>query len=309
MKNVSSPTRVGDSSSFEGTITRVAILEANFGRAVLEMTLENRENTLNVIFEPDSLSHSLPDTSWGPIRLLYPSPESATERPVTGYKLSRIDTLNGLDYLPASQVSRQDLVDDVETWVRTCPVPVLRQFTWRVLGQSRVGVPFFQARASQDHHHAFVGGLADHSLAVARLTLQSLPDMNEREAWLCAIAGLMHDIGKIRCFDEHGTIEPGFVLKHEHWTLEVLAEALSWLDRQWSDGALAIRYLLTAKDSTAGYRPLLPGVMAIAYADRMNSALDVRAHAFAERPQWQRFAKTRGFGPPSNFWLPNQVSL
>ncbi|WP_286714598.1 HD domain-containing protein [Marinobacter sp. tcs-11] len=309
MKDVSSLPRAGDLRSFEGTITRVAILEANFGRAVLEMTLENREDVLDVIFEPDGHSPSLPDTSWGPVRLLYPSSESPTEGPVTGYKLSRIDALNGLDCLPASQVSKPDLVDETETWVSTCPVPVLRKFTWQVLGQSSIGVPFFQARASQDHHHAFAGGLADHSLAVARLTLQSLPDMNEREAWLCAIAGLMHDIGKIRCFDENGTIAPGFVLKHEHWTLEVLAKALSWLDRQWSDGALAIRYLLTAKDATAGYRPLLPGVMAIAYADRMNSALNVRAQAFAERPQWQRFAKTQGFGPPSSFWLPNQVSL
>lgn len=309
MRNISSLSSAADFRSFEGTITKVAILEASFGRAVLEVTLENRKDALNFIFEPDGLSDSLPDTSWGPVRLLCQSSESTADGPITGYKLSRIDALNGLDYLPASRVSRPDLLDEVETWVRTCPVPVLRQFTWRVLGQSRVGVPFFQARASQDHHHAFAGGLADHSLAVAKLTPQSLPDMDEREAWLCAIAGLLHDIGKVRCFDERGTITPGFVLRHEHWTLEVLAEALSWLDRQWSDGALAIRYLLTAKDTTAGYRPLLPGVMAIAYADRMNSALDVRAHAFAERPQWQRFAKTQGFGPPSKFWLPNEVSL
>lgn len=309
MKSMSHTPCADTLRSFDGTITAVDVLEANLGRAVLRMTLENRENALDVIFEPDRHSNSLPDTTWGPVRLSFQSSESPSQSHVNAYNLNQIEALNGLNHLPASQLHRPDLVDAIETWVRTCPVPVLRQFIWRVLGKPHIGVPFFRAKASQDHHHAFAGGLADHSLAVAKLTLQSLPDMDDREAWLSAIAGLLHDIGKIRCFDDNGTTAPGFVLRHEHWTLEILAEALAWLDRQWPDGALAIRYLLSSSSQKQAQRPLLPGVMAISYADRMNSALEIRTQVFSQRPRWQRFAKTQGYGPPSRFWLPDRVSL
>lgn len=292
--------------SFIGTITAVNVLEADFARTTLKLSLENRHKKVEAIFEPGDL---LPDVSWGTVQLLFTPSQTSMEAPVTGHRLNRFNTVDTLDYLPGSRLARTDLVDEAETWVRTCPIPVLRQFTWLVLGRPDIGVPFFRARASEDHHHAFSGGLAQHSLAVAKLTLQALPDMDDREAWLCAIAGLMHDIGKIRCFDENGKTAAGFVLRHEQWTLEILAEALAWLDRQWPDGALAIRYLLSSPATQEGQRPLLPGLMAISYADRMNSALQVRARVFSERPHWQRFAKTQGFGPPSRFWLPNRVSL
>ncbi|OAN87860.1 hypothetical protein A8B84_14000 [Marinobacter sp. EhC06] len=296
-------------STFIGTITEVAILEANFGRATLKMSLQNRYEEIDAIFEPGSQGDPLPDISWGAVQLVFEPPQSSVGEPVKGCKLNRLNSLDTLDHLPGSHLARPDLVDDAETWVRTCPIPVLRQFTWQVLGRPDIGIPFFRARASADHHHAFLGGLAEHSLAVAKLTLQALPDMDDREAWLCAIAGLMHDIGKIRCFDEDGKTAAGFVLRHEQWTLEILAEALAWLDGQWPDGALAIRYLLSSPAIPEGQRPLLPGLMAISYADRMNSALQVRARVFSERPHWQRFAKTKGFGPPSRFWLPSRVSL
>ncbi|RUT76889.1 HD domain-containing protein [Marinobacter sp. NP-6] len=295
--------------SFVGTITDVDILEADFGRATLKMSIQNRHESIDAIFEPSAQGDPLPNKDWGVVQLMSEPRKSLMGKCVKGYKLTRLRTLDSLDHLPASHLERPALVDQAQAWVRTCPIPVLRQFTWQVLGHPNIGIPFFRAQASEDHHHAYLGGLAEHSLAVAKLTLQSLPEMDEREAWLCAIAGLMHDIGKIRCFDEKGKIAAGFVLRHEQWTLEILAGALEWMDRQWPDGALAIRCLLTSHATPESQRPLLPGAMAITYADRMNSALQVRAKVFSERPQWQRFARTKGFGPPSRFWLPSRVSL
>lgn len=296
-------------STFIGTITAVDVLEANFAHATLKISLENRHSVMEVIFEPGARGDALPKVSWGTVKVSFTPPQTSVQTTVTGHRFNRLKTLDTLDYLPGSLLVRPDLVNETETWVRTCPIPVLRQFTWQVLGRPDIGIPFFRARASEDHHHAFMGGLAEHSLAVAKLTLQALPDMDEREAWLCAIAGLMHDIGKIRCFDENGKIAAGFVLRHEHWTLEILAQALAWMDSQWPDGALAIRYLLSSSARQEGQRPLLPGVIAINYADRMNSAIQVRARVFSERPHWQRFAKVQGSGPSTRFWLPRQVSL
>ena len=256
--------------SFFGTITDVTLLEGRFRRETLRVTVENREATIAALFEPSVEGEPVPNMSWGAVRLLFKPCSATAQGPVTGCRLDRLNTLDTLDYLPASRLARPDIVDETETWVSQCPIPVLRQFPWQVLGRPAIGIPFFRVCASADHHHSFSGGLAEHSLAVAKLTLQSLPDMDEREAWLCAIGGLMHDIGKIRCFDEHGKTTSGFVLRHEQWTLELLAEALAWMDRQWSDGALAIRYLLSAQTMPEAQRPLLPGVMAIAYADRQD---------------------------------------
>lgn len=80
--------------------------------------------------------------------------------------------------------------------IETLNVPPLYRMMVRIFREREVVDRYWTTPASARHHHAFPGGLAAHSLEVARdLASQSSLDRHERE--LCVAAGLLHDIGKL----------------------------------------------------------------------------------------------------------------
>jgi hypothetical protein len=208
--------------------------------------------------------------------------------------------------LPYSSLPKPSLVGHLHALIEQCPIMTLRQFLNDVFSDDNTAFNFFRLPASREHHHADPGGLAEHSLEVATIVFQSLWQCDHDEFWLAIVAGLLHDIGKLRTFKNGGGggySNIGFIVPHEQLTLEVLAGPLKQLDTNWPDGAIALRYLLT-RSPQVEKRPLMPCSLAIEYADKMSSAQSTHAKAFNQKPDWQRFAKLNVRGPKSLFWRP-----
>ena len=78
----------------------------------------------------------------------------------------------------------------------------LRSFCDAVARTDTLIGPFSDRTASRWHHHGYRGGLFDHSLDVAEM-IGKLPfDPVQKE--LGQVAGLFHDLGKIRTLDRNG---------------------------------------------------------------------------------------------------------
>jgi hypothetical protein len=197
-------------------------------------------------------------------------------------------------------------IKPLQRWIDTCPVPELAHFISQVFSDRELTTAFFTRPASERHHHAWPGGLAEHSLEVASRVETMLAHVTEQERWLASAAGLLHDLGKIRTHQDDGRrTATGYVMKHEELTLELIAPALKSLDKSWPDGANALRYLLVGMTKAAAEkRPWLPSLMVVQVADRMSAAEDARRQAFVNRPDWQRFATLDVPGSPSRFWIP-----
>lgn len=197
------------------------------------------------------------------------------------------------------------LAGELRFFIEACPVPELKAFLEVLFANEGLAGAFLTLPASQSHHHAWPGGLAAHSLEVATIIRRTLIEADESERWLTCVAGLLHDLGKLRTLQSGGRRKVlGYLIDHEQLTLEILASALSVLDSEWPDGGAALRYLLTWRSGKPGGRPLLPGAVALEYADRLSSALAVRNDLFKDRPEWQRFARLEGRGPRTAFWRP-----
>lgn len=227
---------------------------------------------------------------------------------VYGYALSIIESERlVLSDRILDQLPNMEQLEQLNRWLDECPVASLRRFVLDVFHDERIAGSFFTCPASVDHHHAFAGGLAEHSLEVAGGVLSVLA---ERECsdlvWLASCAGLFHDIGKIRTHRVDGkNTKTGYILQHDQLTLEILAPAFAELDKRWSDGANALRYLLTLnqrKDHAS--RPLMPSGVALQMMDRLSAAQDAERKAYKGKPGWQRFARLHVPGPPSRFWRP-----
>jgi len=79
----------------------------------------------------------------------------------------------------------------------------LRSLTKRALGKAE---GFFEKPAAIKNHHAYRGGLAEHTLEVARLALSSAETMPRFQANhdLIVAGALLHDIGKCDGFEKEG---------------------------------------------------------------------------------------------------------
>ncbi len=215
------------------------------------------------------------------------------------------DSFKSLAHLPASLVGSVDTVMAVEQWLQTCPFPPLKAFVHQVLGQPSVGCDFFSLPASANHHHCHTGGLAQHSLEVAQSIYAVSGSFAEHERWLAAVAGLLHDLGKVRCFHADGRrTETGHLVSHELLGLELIVPALSRLDSVWADGANALRYLFDWMLRPRQQRPMMPIALTIRQADVMSASADNRQRAFSSKPDWQTFARFDGSGSASAYWLP-----
>ena len=135
--------------------------------------------------------------------------------------------------------------------------PALGQFVDKLFDDKSMAQAFLQLPASTQYHHNETGGLLAHSVEVAEI-LYSLSYNNQDERYIATVAGLLHDIGKVRTLGaNHATTQIGKMLSHDHLTLEVCAEALKSLDKTWPEAANTLRHVWTCYTpaSKFGFQP------------------------------------------------------
>jgi len=151
------------------------------------------------------------------------------------------------------------------------PQTTLKTFLVKILNDKLIVEDFSKAPASLRHHHAFPGGLLVHSVDVAWqiFSQQKLP---EKERYLGAVVGLLHDFGKLKTlsFDMKRT-QLGSNINHEQLTLEIISSHLSWLDSVDSELSTAVRYLLSWKPKSYDRIPKLDVYEVIQAADRVSA--------------------------------------
>ena len=109
-------------------------------------------------------------------------------------------TLNTLQSLPRVYSPMPEVFDKLVATVQSLQSDCLREFLTRVLERKDRLETFLNAPASVNYHHAYPGGLLEHSLNVANNAVAMLrlnePTMPRLMQEACFVAGLLHDIGK-----------------------------------------------------------------------------------------------------------------
>lgn len=142
--------------------------------------------------------------------------------------------------------------------IRDIAFEPLRRFVLAALTQPDAATGYWRAPASIGHHHAYEGGLAQHSLEVATMVASStaLPAV-ERDPGI-ALA-LLHDYGKIWCYRD-GKYTPEHKRGHVKVGLEKLQPLLETLHRHCAVTAAKMEELLGGRCERADKRyPLAIG--------------------------------------------------
>jgi 3'-5' exoribonuclease len=191
------------------------------------------------------------------------------------------------EFLPTAYRDREELEGFLEHLTREVHDPGLRGVVESVLFGGTTAEEFRRAPCTRAGHHAYLGGLIEHTVAVATLVTELATLHPRLDSDLLMAAALLHDVGKTREFSygaEIGISEEGRLLGHLQIGAEIIGSAASGLPEQ--QRAALLSCVLAHHGPEALRMRSLPSAEAIALY-RLN-ALDAQVKGALEH------------GPPSS---------
>jgi 3'-5' exoribonuclease len=136
------------------------------------------------------------------------------------------------EFLPAAYRSVDELEGFLEHLAREVHDPELTQVVERVVFTEPVATEFRRAPCTRAGHHAYLGGLLEHTVAVGTLVGELCQLHPRLDSDLLMAAAILHDVGKTREFaygPEFGLTDEGRVLGHLAIGTEIIGAAATGL--------------------------------------------------------------------------------
>jgi 3'-5' exoribonuclease len=130
-------------------------------------------------------------------------------------------------FLPVAYRDLDELDGFLEHLAREVHDPGLRALLDSMLGDGALREAWRRAPCTRNGHHAYLGGLLEHTVAVGTLALEACQLHPRLDSDLLVAAALVHDIGKTREFTygaEIGVTDAGRLLGHVELGLALLRD-------------------------------------------------------------------------------------
>lgn len=215
---------------------------------------------------------------------------------------SRLDIA---EFLPASSKQPVDMYDELSALCRkTLRYPAWKKFVLSVLKDEFVKERLLVAPAAKGVHHAYHGGLLEHTLGVANLCMKLADSYPELDRQLLLAGAVCHDLGKLWEL-KSGTVpdytDEGRLLGHIELGLEAISPYLvkSGLDH---DLTIHFKHLILSHHGELEFgspkRPKTPEAFVLHFADNIDAKLaqfrEVLGAMNSEGPDWSSFQATLG---------------
>jgi 3'-5' exoribonuclease len=136
------------------------------------------------------------------------------------------------EFLPTAYRSVEELEGFFEHLTREVHDPALRAVVERVAGTEPVATELRRAPCTRGGHHAYVGGLLEHTVAVGTLAIEACQLHPRLDSDLLMAAALVHDVGRTREFTygaDFGITDEGRLLGHLTLGAEIVRAACGGL--------------------------------------------------------------------------------
>lgn len=153
------------------------------------------------------------------------------------------------DMLPSSTRDRAEMIAELESFIDEITQPDLRILVDFFFGDKEFLSNFAQAPAARRIHHAYLGGLIEHTLELLKITKTVLEVYPQIDADLLRTAVLFHDIGKVREFTWDFDIDysdEGRLFGHIVMADEMVSAAIKIQSEFPPELALRLRHMLLA---------------------------------------------------------------
>ncbi len=183
-------------------VTEKHLLATKDGRPFLRLRLMNRTGSIEAVLWDDAeaayrllgrSSHQVVEISG--VVVLYQQERRIRLHSVTPTAGHTPD----LDpFLPTSERNPEEMADELHKTIRKVGNPFLRRLLETVFRDPEIWESFRNATAAKMMHHAYRGGLLEHTLSLARLVLLAHRNYPFLDRDLLLTGALVHDLGKAR---------------------------------------------------------------------------------------------------------------
>lgn len=201
-------------------------------------------------------------------------------------KLVPEEQIDLADFLPETDRDINIMVEELKALVASLKDPNLKRLLIAFFGDPELLAQFRVAPAAKGMHHVYLGGLLEHSLAVAKLVDAMMPLYEGLNRDLLIAGALLHDIGKVRemtymrSFDYS---DEGKLIGHITIGVEMLQERITSLPGFPVELGMLLKHMLLSHHGQYEYgspkRPKTMEATILNYMDDLDSKINgIRTH-------------------------------
>lgn len=192
------------------------------------------------------------------------------------------------EYIPASKYDREEMLQELKSIVATIKEPHLKQLAENFfVRDAEFSKKFREHSAAKSVHHGFVGGLLQHTLAVAKMCefISNHYPIVDRD--LLVTAAIFHDIGKmweLSEFPSNDYTDEGQLLGHIFLGAELIGREVEKIPGFPPALATELRHCILAHHGELEYgspkKPAIAEALALSFADNLDAKLETMAELY-----------------------------
>ncbi|MEA2014473.1 MAG: HD domain-containing protein [Thermodesulfobacteriota bacterium] len=210
-------------------------------------------------------------------------------RDVIQLSISKISVINDpavspADYLPSTKSDISEMFESLMSIIGTIGNPHLKALLELIFEDEEIADSFQKAPAAKGFHHAYIGGLLEHTLSVTQLLDLVADHYQQANRDLIITGGILHDIGKIYELSFKGSMnytDEGRLIGHIVIAVELVDKKTASIEGFPSQLALELRHILLSHHGTLEYgspkRPKTIEALIVNFIDD----LDAKMNAFS----------------------------
>lgn len=200
-------------------------------------------------------------------------------------RMAKEEEIDLSDFLPASERNLDSLYDEFRETVSSIQNSHLRSLLGLLLKDSSVTEKLKVTPGGKLWHHAYVGGLLEHTLRVVGICEKaaSMYELVDRD--LLITGALVHDIGKISSYSARGFFDytdEGRLIGHIVSGNEMIDRKIQMIEDFPSELALKLKHLILSHQGQLEFAsPVVPMTLEaiiLHYADDMDAKADAFSH-------------------------------
>jgi 3'-5' exoribonuclease len=200
---------------------------------------------------------------------------------ISDLRKMRPDQVDLTDFMPASPRSIREMRRELSMTIAEVANPDLRQLMERLFSGSLLE-QFCTAPAAKKMHHAYIGGLLEHTLSVAGMAKKTCDHYGELDRDLLISGALVHDIAKTREFSYEAPpfdyTDSGRLLGHLVMGVEMVREAARELNVPAPETLDALCHLILSHHGRhefgAPVLPMMPEAIMLHHLDDMDAKMN-----------------------------------
>jgi len=203
------------------------------------------------------------------------------------------------EYLPATGKNVKELEAELSRLRGKISNQFLSKLLDNLFADEKFHHEFITAPAAKNYHHAYLGGLLEHSVSVAKLVDNISSNYPEMDKSLLLTGAILHDVGKIKEFEYERKIDystAGRLKGHIVLGNEIAVQAMEGIPGFPEETKLALSHLILSHQGEPAYgaavRPKTKEAVILSILDnadaKVNGFLEI-AKRYGDEVEWTEY--------------------